>query len=581
MKKLFFVATALLCGAISANAVDYLVQTGKAGDAVWTDAAINKIKETSSNVKVISFDTTGVAKLPTTGEFWFAAGTYDFTASYDMKANTKLIGGFAGTETYASARKTQNGKPYDFVKPTILNVVQPTEVNATPIRLFKSDTQSGVDLNGLTIQNSKNKGNGGVYRPHGTNNIKYCTFKNNSSENQGGALLLYNYSVTVEGCLFMGNTAVIGGAIHTGADVNNNLYSAVLKDCDFVNNEATGPNGGGAISKVKNNILTATGCTFDGNKAVYGGALFINTTKDVTIDNCTFANNIATTNGGAFYLHGDCSDTIAINRCKMYLNTAADGAAIYDGAANYSIITNNVIYNNGCVVDVNKKYIGVATIKPLLLANNTICFNYGRVNITSNVAKAVVANNIVWGNRVQAGSSTAEKPAFTANSFNFVNAATGETACTVSNNYAQHAVSNNVNSSNNVVIDDQKMTLGFEAPTDTFGLVPAERTAKYEKVLNANFALTSGSEFIDKGIDLTLVTTDILGTARVAGKYDVGAYEFVGGGVGSAVENTEKAPVDIQAALQAGEVYNLLGQRVGELQAGNIYIVGGQKILMR
>ena len=69
MKKLFFLASALLCGVISASAVDYLVQTGKEGDGKWTDAAINKIKETSPNVKVISFDTTGVAKLPTTGEF--------------------------------------------------------------------------------------------------------------------------------------------------------------------------------------------------------------------------------------------------------------------------------------------------------------------------------------------------------------------------------------------------------------------------------------------------------------------------------------------------------------------------------
>ena len=577
MKKLFFVATALLCGAISANAVDYLVQTGKAGDAVWTDAAINKIKETSSNVKVISFDTTGVAKLPTTGEFWFAAGTYDFTESYDMKANTKLIGGFAGTETYASAPKTQNGKPYDFVNPTILNVVQS---ETSTIRLFKNDAQSGVVLTGLTIQNSKHTGNGGVYKPLAGNQIKYCTFKNNSAAD-GGAILVYNGSATIEGCLFEGNTAANGGAIRIGGTTTG--LSVTIKDCDFKNNEATdASNGGGAISKVQAIALNATGCTFDGNKAVYGGALFINTTKDVVVENCAFANNVATTNGGAVYMHANCSDTVTINRCKMYLNTAVDGAAIYDLAANYSIITNNVIYNNGCVVDAAKKYPAVTHIQPLLFANNTICFNYGRVNVASNVAKAVVANNIVWGNKVQSGKSTAETPAFTSASFNFAKTTEG-TGCAVSNNFTQNAIATDNN--NKIVIDNNvaivEANMGFETPTDTFGVVPAERTAKYEKVLNANFALTSGSEFIDKGIDLTLVTTDILGTARVAGKYDVGAYEFVGGGVGSAVENTEKAPLDLQAALQAGEVYNLLGQRVGELQTGKIYIVGGQKILMR
>lgn len=581
MKKLFFVATALLCGAISANAVDYLVQTGKAGDAVWTDAAINKIKETSPNVKVISFDTTGVAKLPTTGEFWFAAGTYDFTASYDMQANTKLIGGFAGTETYASAPKKQNNKPYDYVNPTILNVVQSSETST--IRLFKNDAQSGVVLTGLTIQNSKHTAAGGVYKVHSSNNIKYCTFKNNSTTGDGGAILVYNSNATIEGCLFEGNKATNGGAIRIGGTTTG--LTATIKDCDFKNNEATdASNGGGAISKVQAIALNATGCTFDGNKAVYGGALFINTTdaKDVVVENCAFANNVATKNGGAVYMHANCSDTVTINCCKMYLNTAVDGAAIYDGAANYSIIMNNVIYNNGCVVNASKKYPAVTHIMPLLFANNTICFNYGRVNVASNVAKAVVANNIVWGNKVQAGSSTAETPAFTSASFNFANA-TETTGCAVSNNFTQNAIATNDNNkiviNNNVAIVEANM--GFEAPTDTFGVVPAERTAKYEKVLNANFALTSGSEFIDKGIDLALVTTDILGTARVAGKYDVGAYEFVGGGVGSAFENTEKAPLDIQAALQAGEVYNLLGQRVGELQTGNIYIVGGQKILMR
>ena len=580
MKKLFFLASALLCGVISASAVDYLVQTGKTGDAVWTDAAINTLKTNgSTNVKVISFDTAGVAKLPTTGTIWFAKGTYNFTESYDMKEGAKLIGGFAGTETSVGARKTQNGKPYDFVNATILNVEQPKE---GVIRLFKTDAVKSIDLNGLTIQNSKHTGNGGVYKVHATNNIKFCTFKNNSAAD-GGAILVYNSSATIEGCLFEGNTAANGGAIRIGGTTTG--LSVTIKDCDFKNNEATNTsNGGGAISKVQAIALNATGCTFDGNKAVYGGALFIYTTnaKDVVVENCAFANNVATTNGGAVYMHASCTDTVTINRCKMYLNTAADGAAIYDGAAHYSIITNNVIYNNGCVVNASKKYPAVTHIMPLLFANNTICFNYGRVNVASNVAKAVVANNIVWGNKVQAKTSTAETPAFTSASFNFVNASE-TTGCAVSNNFTQNAIATNDN--NKIVINDNvaivAANMGFEAPTDTFGLVPAERTAKYEKVLNANFALTSGSEFIDRGMDLALVTTDILGTAREAGKYDVGAYEFVGGGVGSAFENTEKAPLDIQAALQAGEVYNLLGQRVGELQAGNIYIVGGQKVLMQ
>ena len=234
MKKLFFLASALLCGVISASAVDYLVQTGKEGDAVWTDAAINTIKTNGSpNVKVISFDTAGVAKLPTTGTIWFAKGTYNFTESYEMKEGAKLIGGFAGTETSVGARKTQNGKPYDFVNATILNVEQPKE---GVIRLFKTDAVKSIDLNGLTIQNSKHNGNGGVYKPVKGNQIKYCTFKNNSATGQGGALLLYNQEVTIEGCLFEGNTAQQGGAIYCAG--NNNKE---LRNCDFIGNYTSVP----------------------------------------------------------------------------------------------------------------------------------------------------------------------------------------------------------------------------------------------------------------------------------------------------------------------------------------------------
>lgn len=567
MKKLFFLASALLCGVISASAVDYLVQTGKAGDGKWTEDAIKALNVTTE--KVIDLSKGGT--LPTTGEIWFAAGEYEFTAQYAIKNGAKLYGGFAGTETNTTRALNESKKPYDFANPTIFNVKQPE--TGGKVKIFPDKVQTFV-LNGICIQNSVGTGAAGVISLYSGSQVLNCTFENCSSTNQGGALIAYNANAKISNCLFKGNKAPQGGAMRIGSAKKG--YSVTIENCDFISNKATGD--GGAVFKANDTVsLSVKGCSFDGNTAANGAALAINTKTDAIVSNSTFTNNIATTNGGALYLVG--TDTITINGCKMFLNAAKQGSAIYDNASQVSVITNNVIYNNGAGIET--KYPAVTYIKPLLFANNTICFNYGRVDVVSNVAKAVVANNIVWGNKVQTSGSDPATPTFTSASFNFANAAANETACTVSNNYAQNAVSNNVNSSNNVVINDEKMTLGFEAPTDTFGLVPAERTAKYEKVLNANFALTSGSEFIDKGIDLALVTTDILGTARVAGKYDVGAYEFVGGGVGSAFENTEKAPLDIQAALQAGEVYNLLGQRVGELQAGNIYIVGGQKVLMQ
>lgn len=570
MKKLFFLASALLCGVISASAVDYLVQTGKEGDGKWTEDAIKALNVTTE--KVIDLSKGGT--LPTTGEIWFAAGTYDFTAQYAIQAKVVIRGGFAGTETTTTRALGESKKPYDFANATIFNA-KPGE--AAAVKIFPEQV-GGLYIDGICIKNSAGTGDvAGVCRLASGSTVVNCIFEGCSSAKNGGVFVLYNANAKISNCLFKGNEAPQGGAMRIGSNAKG--YSVTIENCDFISNKATGD--GGAVFKANDDVsLSVKGCSFDGNTAAKGAALAINTTKCAIVSNSTFTNNIATTNGGALYLVG--TDTITINGCKMFLNAAKQGSAIYDDASQVSVITNNVIYNNGAGIEISNMYPAVTHIKPLLFANNTICFNYGRVNVASNVAKAVVANNIVWGNKVQGSKSTAETPLFTSASFNFVNASEA-TGCAVSNNFTQNAIATNNNNkiviSNNVTIVEANM--GFEAPTDTFGVVPAERTAKYEKVLNANFALTSGSEFIDQGIDLALVTTDILGTERVAGKYDVGAYEFVGGGVGSAFENTEKAPLDIQAALQAGEVYNLLGQRVGELQAGNIYIVGGQKVLMQ
>ena len=94
MKKLFFLAGALLCGVISASAVDYLVQTGKEGDGKWTPEAISALGVAAENVIDLSKEG---ATLPTTGEIWFAAGEYEFTVQYGITAQAKLYGGFAGT----------------------------------------------------------------------------------------------------------------------------------------------------------------------------------------------------------------------------------------------------------------------------------------------------------------------------------------------------------------------------------------------------------------------------------------------------------------------------------------------------
>lgn len=526
MKKLFFLAGALLCGVISASAVDYLVQTGKEGDGKWTPEAISALGVAAENVIDLSKEG---ATLPTTGEIWFAAGEYEFTVQYGITAQAKLYGGFAGTETSVEARAlVSGGKAYEFEHPTIFSVTQPTGENSTPVKMFP-DGLAGVILDGLTIQGSKATTDGGAIKVGNKSAVRNCTFLNNSTTKKGGAIIAYNVNDTIENCYFEGNSSAAGGAVYV----------------------ASGDGSWGKFSMI--------------------------------VAHNVFVSNSSTATGGALQIQGSCVITVDAN---IFYNNTSKGhsGAIYDNGGNISIITNNVVFNNS--------YLGTANtccyVKPKYFANNTICNNQGNVYFATNTDSALVANNVIWGN-LQGTITTG---------VSFANPATNAKGLTALNNFTSNAVPTGTNK--NLVlsltegidntnytfkkVDEATEDAGFVNPTSFVGAIAADATNANDllkQLETASWALKEGSMLINAGTVLDFVTTDILGTAREVGKYDVGAYEYVDGGVGSAFENTEKAPLDIQAALQAGEVYNLLGQRVGELQAGNIYIVGGQKILMQ
>lgn len=523
MKKLFFLAGALLCGAISASAVDYLVQTGKEGDGKWTEDAINALKVTTD--KVIDLSKGGT--LPTTGEIWFAAGTYDFNAQYGIAAKAKIYGGFAGKETSVDARElVSGGKAYEFVNTTIFNVSQPTTENANPIKMFP-DGKAEVVLDGLTIQGSSSlskDNDGGALKMGDGSIVRNCQFKNNVSLKNGGAVIAYNISATIENSYFENNSAIgRGGAIEFSTANNTTDKVLIIRGCTFVSNQSL--------------ATTSAG----------GGAIYTGGASSVTISGNIFCNNTS----------------------KYH------GAAIHDNVSNTSVIINNLVYNNSAL---GANGITVIATKPLHFSNNTIVNNIGNVYFMAGSSACDICNNVVYGNM---NSTTAEAKA-TSFSFAGSNAISGVYTL---NNYLMNSLPTDGRC---VTVKEQGGTdmnvissasPGFKYATSFVGAT--EDTDKLKQILAAKWNIVSEKKLIDAGVDLTYITTDIVNAERSNGGFDIGAYELTYEAVSTAFENTEKAPLDIQAALQAGEVYNLLGQRVGELQAGNIYIVGGQKVLMQ
>lgn len=184
--------------------------------------------------------------------------------------------------------------------------------------------------------------------------VRDCVFAGNqASEHDGGAMHLGSTPALVERCIFRNNTAPGGGAIHTFHG------GAVLRGCLFETNTARTIGQGGAVSARLG--LKVIDCTFVGNRARAGGALFLSEmlppATGAAIENSTFSANVATgAPGGAIYAIGT---EAQLRHCTITLNHAnadavADPFAGGGGIAVPGAANENRIRLHNCVVAENQ-----------------------------------------------------------------------------------------------------------------------------------------------------------------------------------------------------------------------------------
>ncbi|MHC5028468.1 MAG: right-handed parallel beta-helix repeat-containing protein, partial [Planctomycetota bacterium] len=157
--------------------------------------------------------------------------------------------------------------------------------------------------------------------------IRGCVFTGGFSNGDGG--VVYSTGAPVfEQCLFIDNFCfgVGGGAIHHGGS-----WTLTLTDCEFTDNWAGAGGTGGAVY-VEGSIM-AVGCVFQGNDAERGGAVHA-LYADATINSCTFENNVADS-GGAIYNEENSpfvTNSSFIGNTAELSDFPAGGGAIYNEA---------------------------------------------------------------------------------------------------------------------------------------------------------------------------------------------------------------------------------------------------------
>lgn len=190
--------------------------------------------------------------------------------------------------------------------------------------------------------------------------ISGCTFSGNAAKNtvgNGGAICA-RYPMTVENCLFLTNSAYLGGAIASEtADATHGIAggtncTVVVRDCQFIGNKTlisandVGP-GGGAIYAATPMRIDA--CQFFTNVANQGGAVASATTnREMTVRSCRFAGNLATADtyvygrgGGAVY------DVPTVLDCVFEGNSASDGGGVFWNKVAVGTVSNCLFSGNG------------------------------------------------------------------------------------------------------------------------------------------------------------------------------------------------------------------------------------------
>jgi Zn-dependent metalloprotease/subtilisin-like proprotein convertase family protein len=283
-------------------------------------------------------------------EIWVAAGTYkptagtDRWASFDLKNNFAIYGGFAGTESSEFDLNMRDFQLNESILSGKIGGPDSTDNSYTIVVGINADSTAVFD--GFTIANA-----------YGEDDFGFP-----SDPARGGGMHLNGGNPILKNLVFDGNTAQFGGGIYLLAS------RPTISRCRFVENrQIWGGYGGGGIMAEGASSPVIEACTFERNYGYFGGGVYFSG-GDPQVDNCHFIGNNAVYGGAIANVGGT---TARINNCLVRNNTAS----VYGG--------------------------GVANYAAATLTNCTVSSNQS-VNLGGGIYNESVAptitNCIVWGN---------------------------------------------------------------------------------------------------------------------------------------------------------------------------------------
>ena len=283
-----------------------------------------------------------------------------------------------------------------------------------------------------TFTNDTSRHYGGAINGAEWVEIINSTFELNSAEDHGGVISLWG-ELLVDNCSFTNNSAFVAGAIFDycidanvtikSSDFTGNIQNrygtlylknnAFVENSAFINNTCT-EGTSGAICNSQN--LTVMNCTFANNSALtppyqgvsVGGAI-VNYGEYVSIGNSTFTNNSAD-KGGAVANFGT---GLTVENSTFTNNSGYYGGAIYNWYGGNASVSNSTFECNfanvgGAIINDNYNYMqygydtAVVTVKDSRFNNNSA--NYGGAIYNCNSTFILINSTLVDNNASVAGT---------------------------------------------------------------------------------------------------------------------------------------------------------------------------------
>lgn len=285
-------------------------------------------------------------------------------------------------------------------------------------RIFSIDDDSSsstitVEISGLTLTNGNSNtvdtelaDNGGAIFSTENLTIENCIFTGNTA-GSGGAIYDDASSLTVRGSQFIGNTAEEsdGGAIYHRETFPypEDGELVLIENSQFTGNHAR--LGGGAVL-LRDGIYIVNGSTFIENTAEFPGGAISNVFGDLTVNDSSFIENHTDFSGGAINNSG----MLFVSGSTFDRNTAdVNGGGIYSQGSKSVTIYNSTFSGNSSVF--NGGGIFALGSKPVTVINSTIVNN---VATGSNISKGggiylfstaptTISNTIIAGNDADSG----------------------------------------------------------------------------------------------------------------------------------------------------------------------------------